>query len=181
MKEVVDELIRAAIHRPQRGLFALVDAARDAAVYEAVMQPGVQAHCLYVEELPDELARSAPYVVDLERSAGFVDRFREAWGRSWGVLARSSATLEEVRRHFKGLNVVRGPDGQRLLFRYYDPRVLRVYLPTCTPGELAQVFGPVTELITEGVDSAALSFAFDGVTMTIARHDGSIADLEEEP
>lgn len=180
MKEAVDHLIRAAIHRPRRGLFALLDAARDPAVYEAVAQPGVEARCLYVEELPDELARAAPYIVDLDQSVGFIDRFREAWGESWGVLARSSASLDELRRHFKRLNVVQGPDGQRLLFRYYDPRVLRVYLPTCTQSELAQFFGPVTELVTEGEDCAAVRFAFDGGTLSVARHEGSTPHLEEE-
>jgi hypothetical protein len=181
MKEVVDRLIHAAIHRPQRGLFALLDAARDPEVYEAVMEPGVEARCLYVEELPDELARAAPYIVDLDRSVGFVQRLREAWGKSWGILARSSASLDELRRHFKGLNIVQGPDGQRLLFRYYDPRVLRVYLPPCTPGELAQVFGPVTELVTEGDDCPAIRFTFDGEALSIARHDGPTPHLEEEP
>ena len=29
------------------------------------------------------------------------------------------------------------------MFRYYDPRVLRVYLPTCTPDELEMLFGPI--------------------------------------
>jgi hypothetical protein len=33
-----------------------------------------------------------------------------------------------------------------LLFRYYDPRVLRVYLPSCRPSELETVFGPVVSV-----------------------------------
>ncbi len=31
-----------------------------------------------------------------------------------------------------------------LVFRYYDPRVLRVYLPTCSPAEFARFFGPIS-------------------------------------
>lgn len=181
MKEIVDRLIRAAIRSGSReGLFALVDAARDPEIYDALVQPGVEARCLYVEELPEELARAAPYVVDLDRSDSFVSRFHDAWGASWGVLARTSADIDALRRHFKGLNIVRGPDGQRLLFRYYDPRVLRVYLPTCTTLELAQVFGPVTELITEGEDCAAITFSFDGRTLSAVRHTGSHAEEMEE-
>lgn len=173
MKELVDRLVRATLERGDReGLFALVDAARDPGIYDALMEPGVEARCLYTEALPEALARAAPYLVDLDRSALFTDRFREAWGRSWGVLVRSSAELDALRRHFKSLNVVRGPDGQRLLFRYYDPRVLRVYLPTCTRDELAQVFGPVRALITEGEDSVALRFTFDGQALSSQRYDG---------
>lgn len=41
-----------------------------------------------------------------------------------------------------------------MLFRFYDPRVLRLYLPTCTSTELEQVFGPVGTFFTE--DAAAI-------------------------
>lgn len=173
MKDLVDRLIRATVERDAReGLFALVDAARDPGIYDALLAPGVEVRCLYTEALPEPLARAAPYIVDLDRSEHFTERFRQAWGRSWGVLVRSSADLDTLRRHFKSLNVVRGPDGQRLLFRYYDPRVLRVYLPTCTRDELAQVFGPVRALVTEGEDRGALGFTFDGQALSSRRYGG---------
>jgi len=37
-----------------------------------------------------------------------------------------------------------------MVFRYYDPRVLRVYLPTCVRSELRTVFGPIERFWTEG-------------------------------
>jgi hypothetical protein len=46
--------------------------------------------------------------------------------------------------------MVKDYKGRRLLFRYYDPRVLRVYLPTCLPNELETVFGPVKAYLVEG-------------------------------
>jgi hypothetical protein len=36
-----------------------------------------------------------------------------------------------------------------MVFRYYDPRVLRVYLPTCVTAELRTVFGPIECFWTE--------------------------------
>jgi hypothetical protein len=39
--------------------------------------------------------------------------------------------------------------GKPLYFRYYDPRVLRVYLPTCNESELEKVFGDVSHFIIE--------------------------------
>jgi hypothetical protein len=45
--------------------------------------------------------------------------------------------------------VVRDSSGNRLVFRYYDPRVLRVYLPTCVTAELRTVFGPIEGFWTE--------------------------------
>ncbi len=37
-----------------------------------------------------------------------------------------------------------------LYFRYYDPRVMRVYLPTCNAQELAAMFGPIQFYVLEG-------------------------------
>jgi hypothetical protein len=36
-----------------------------------------------------------------------------------------------------------------MLFRYYDPRVMRTYLPTCNSDELAAIFGPVDSFLVE--------------------------------
>jgi hypothetical protein len=42
-------------------------------------------------------------------------------------------------------------DGERVFFRFYDPRVLRVYLPTCEDeANLRSVFGPVGRFYMEG-------------------------------
>ena len=39
---------------------------------------------------------------------------------------------------------------ENLYFRYYDPRVLRIYLPACNKEELATIFGPVRRYVLEG-------------------------------
>jgi hypothetical protein len=56
-------------------------------------------------------------------------------------------------RHFL---IVHTSDGKAYYFRYYDPRVLRPYLPTCTAGELTEFFGPIQTWIAEGEDPGAL-------------------------
>ena len=48
--------------------------------------------------------------------------------------------------------MVQGPEGENLYFRYYDPRVLRIYLPTCNQEEMATLFGPVTAYLLEDKD-----------------------------
>ncbi len=56
-----------------------------------------------------------------------------------------------------------------MIFRYYDPRVLRVYLPTCLAPELRTVFGPVRRFLLESEDPALmLEYRFDGFKL-IAR------------
>ncbi len=47
-------------------------------------------------------------------------------------------------------------EGKPLYFRYYDPRVLRAYLPTCNESELQTVFGPVNHYYAEGKEQNQL-------------------------
>jgi len=67
-----------------------------------------------------------------------------------------------IRRHLRKLLSVRGPKGEILLFRYYDPRVLRAYLPTCRPEELETVFGPIDRFwLEDDTPETILEFRFD--------------------
>jgi len=66
------------------------------------------------------------------------------------VFVIAATGFEALRRHFRTFLRVRGPEGQVLYFRWYDPRVLRVYLPTCIAAEIAQVYGPVARYVCEG-------------------------------
>lgn len=64
--------------------------------------------------------------------------------------------------------MVKDAKGGHLYFRYYDPRVLRVYLPTCNAQELGFVFGPLDSFVLEGEDpSAVLRFSRDGEELRV--------------
>jgi hypothetical protein len=57
-----------------------------------------------------------------------------------------------------------------LIFRYYDPRLLRVYLPTCRPAELETFFGPIDTFLTEGEDGGEmLEFRREGNRLVQSR------------
>lgn len=61
-----------------------------------------------------------------------------------------------MRRHLTTLLEVRSPDRKKLFFRYYDPRVLQVFLPTCDSAQLRQVFGPIDRFDMKAADSTQL-------------------------
>jgi hypothetical protein len=66
------------------------------------------------------------------------------------MFLKCDAHANTLKRHLRGFLMVRDPAGKRLVFRYYDPRVLRVYLPTCVDEELQSFFGPIGCFWTEG-------------------------------
>ena len=136
---------------PPPRLHALVDPARDPEINAELATAGLRTICLYGSELPRELAAVAPHLVPL----GTDDRFGRIFasrgrGRAWGVLIASHAPPELLAEHLTSLTRARLPSGREVLFRYYDPRVLRSYLPTCTSDELDRVFGPIEALLVEG-------------------------------
>ena len=124
-------------------LYMLLDAARDPKIYPAVKQFGRKSYrSLFPVKAVQDLATVAPYLLQLDRRTKATKALLEdAWGRSWGVFLESSDTLEAIQQHFQGLLLVKDETGRPLHFRYYDPRVLRIFLPTCNDAELQAVLG----------------------------------------
>jgi len=115
------------------------------------MYSGGESECLFAGDLAPELRAASPFLVRLE----FDDKtsirlIEESWGKSWAVFLNADLGLRTLRKHLRTLFRVRDPQGRYCLFRYYDPRVLRVYLPECTPGEVEAFTGPVRKWWAEG-------------------------------
>jgi hypothetical protein len=139
-------------------VWAVLDAARSPAVYAALIESRLEFRCLYEGPIPRELERVAPQLVELLPNHRLARRLLgPAWGGAWGVLLRIEDP-SNLRHHLRKLLKVKTEDGRTLLFRWYDPRVLRVYAPTCTAREWQQFNGPVAGWMLEGAaaDSAQL-------------------------
>jgi len=145
-------------------VWMILDGARDRRIYGALLDTYLNCSCLYSGPLAPELELAAPYLVQLEYEERDTRRLiGRAWGNSWGVFLRCDAAMAKLRRHLRSFLIVRDARGGRLVFRYYDPRVLRAYLPTCTREELRTVYGPIGCFWAE--DAAGehlLEFRFDG-------------------
>lgn len=149
-------------------VWAILDGARDDQIFPSVRDSGLDYACLYSGTLPRELRVVAPYLVELDPENPITGRLLErAWGNSWGVFMQVG-NAARLRHHLKGFLRVRGESGQKMMFRYYDPRVLRVYLPTCNPVELRTIFGPIQSFLLEAPDPAEMiEFTFDGTRLDI--------------
>ena len=165
----VEELLAALFPAPPEDgspvleVYAILDGARDERIFRAVYESGLEYACLLSGDLPTELMEAAPYLVRLKKGDPFVRMLlEEGWGESWGVFAQTRADLETMRRHCRRILRAKDEEGNGLFFRWYDPRVLRVYLPTCTEGELKEVFGPVGGWVVEGECGEGRLFSLKG-------------------
>lgn len=105
---------------------------------------------LYRGEAEEDLSDVAPYLFTFENGSPFANWFLEnGWGNSWGILVKSDFSFEELRSHFRRFLLVKTDDGAELYFRFYDPRVLRIFLPTCDKEQLQEFFGPIESFICE--------------------------------
>lgn len=134
-------------------LYAIVDAARGERILELLHESVEDCYSLYEGPQGVALAEVAPYLVSLPRKDSWLLEalVQEGWGAHWGVFLTSAAPARLVRRHFRKFLMVEaeGVEG-RLYFRYYDPRVLGAFLPSCPPGTREEFFGDIEGFIFSG-------------------------------
>jgi hypothetical protein len=134
-------------------LYALLDASREPSVLKVILESKEEHQSLYEGAQGAQLAHFAPYLIRIPPKSALLDTLvNQAWSKSWGVFLTCDKPLKDLRTHFRHFLTVKLPDGQQVYFRYYDPRVLRLFLPTCLPDETTQFFGPVKQFLVEAED-----------------------------
>ena len=141
----------------RRDVWAVYDCARDPQVWSSLYASSLQRECLYAGALHPALERVAPYLVQLELDDRHtIKMLNRGWGQSWGIFLKSGTSAESLRKHLRKFLRVRGPGGKTLVFRYYDPRVMRIFLPTCSGPQLDELFGPIDCIASEDANPAQM-------------------------
>ena len=124
-------------------LYAVIDSCDEPSVPKKVAEVGPErAVSLYRGSAEEQYERIAPYLFKVDD--GVFDWIeKKLWPSPWGIFAAADVSLEEMRTHFRHFLTVKGTDGKKYLFRFYDPRILPGFLQSCNSGELANFFGPV--------------------------------------
>ncbi|HVZ33234.1 MAG TPA: DUF4123 domain-containing protein [Polyangiaceae bacterium] len=132
-------------------LFALLDAARAPRVMQLLLTHGEVYYSLYDGPEAERYAEVAPYLVELPPMSRLTEALvREHWGQSLGCFLFAQADFKSVRRQLRKFLLVEGEGAKKVYFRFYDPRVLRTFLPTCSAEECATFFGPIGHFVIEG-------------------------------
>lgn len=133
--------------------YLLFDAARAEMNLYTAQELNPNNQSLYRGSAVEDLAGIAPYLFTIKPNTPFADwYFKEGWNNSWGTLLSTNASFDDIYKHFRKFLMVKTEDGEQLYFRFYDPRVLRIFLPTCDRQQLVEIFGPVIKFFCEDED-----------------------------
>ena len=150
--EAINALTQLLWMSPQDKVYCVLDGASCPNLLDRLYaDPRPEFECLYRGDLAPDMAEVAPYLVALDRGSKFAEWvITYGWGNHWGLFAVANCDLRDLRFHLRKLNIMYGPEGKPMMFRYYYPRVLRAFLPTCGPEQVRQLFGPVERFVAEG-------------------------------
>jgi pSer/pThr/pTyr-binding forkhead associated (FHA) protein len=130
-------------------LYAVIDAARDDELGPQLASRGYELYTLFEGDWAASLGHVGPCLVPATEVEVLLESFSESVGEHIGILLESTADLENLLSHLRSVFVVQDEEDQEFFFRYYDPRVLTTFLPTCTPEQLREFFGPIERIYVE--------------------------------
>jgi hypothetical protein len=152
-------------------LYAVLDAAHDSKILAVLSKYKCEYISLFDIEKAPELVRFAPYIVALPAASPAIEPLVDlGWGNDWGIYLTSTASGGELIQFLRRLLISTQPDGQEVLLRFYDPRVLRTLLSHAAPQQWSYFFGPVRSyLVADGKPQIAIGFAV--TQQGLERHD----------
>lgn len=97
--------------------------------------------CLYSGKLEPDMEEVAPYLVKLQQDSIFTNwLIKEGWDNHWSIFVESELDFKALRKQIRKLLLVKSPEGETLVFRFYDPRVMSIFLPTCDGDQADELF-----------------------------------------
>jgi Domain of unknown function (DUF4123) len=153
--------------------YAILDGAVVRQLPDAFEAMRVPHACLFRGETDPLVLTRAPWLVKLEPGTeALAWILREGWGRNWGMFAAvpRDTKFDEVLEHFRQFIQVRLPDGRIVFFRFYDPRVQRLFVPSCDAAQAALLFSLPLAWMCESEEGASL--------ITCTEKDGAVQRSE---
>lgn len=132
-------------------MFAVVDSARDDRILILVRESVERYQSLYEGVEGEALGHVAPYLVELPRGSALLQRLvQEGWENRWMSFIEADLSFKEMRRHLRRFLMVADADTRKkMYFRFYDPVVLRSFVPTTTVKQRAEFFGEIKAFFVE--------------------------------
>lgn len=137
--------------QPGERLYGIVDACQDKDLaFEARDRFKLPIRMLFQGNAAQYMDEVAPYLIPIDPASDYLESWAQRWGKNVGILLTTPADPTKLLRHLRDIFVVQDESGQNYFFRFYDPRVLRPFMPTCTAEEAVKFFGPIHTWFSEG-------------------------------
>lgn len=110
------------------------------------LEPDPEFHRLYERTRYAELAEAGPALIATDHGSLLSQHFKEHWAASAGVTLTSRAPKDELIQHLTSLVHASVSGGVSVLFRYYDPRILYLWLTDIDDDQRDTILGPVEQV-----------------------------------
>lgn len=124
------------LERRHAALYAVADAAVLQGLLEPLYALGHRHFaCLLPGALEPDVAHVAPYLIALAPDSPAIAWLEARLTLPWGYVVETTLPLRPLQLHLRRFSETRGPQGEDLLFRFWDPRILRVMPSILTPAQ----------------------------------------------
>jgi hypothetical protein len=138
--------------------YIVLDAARVGITLHDILAKSSKSENLYSGHLKKDLEFVAPYLCALEKDSELLNWIKEDIKNCDKLIfIYSAAPFDALLSHLKKFIVVVA-DKEEFYFRFYDPVVLPIFLPTCTVEQIRAFFGIIQDFYC--VDGAKICCFF---------------------
>jgi hypothetical protein len=133
-------------------LYAVLDTARSWRIQELLRQNIEVSRSLFDGARGESMSEVAPHIAGpLRDDSELLEALlREGFGARWGIFVATSENLDATRRHLRRFLIVEREDtGDKLYFRFYDPKVVSVFLASATPRQSSHFLLPFRAVLVE--------------------------------
>ncbi len=142
------KLLKDTLSIPQTRTYCVLDGAAVKDLPKRLFEMKPPNYCLLRGELTPDMVHVAPYVALMIPNDEFSNWVIEnCFAGNKGIFVQTRFSIKEMRKHFRALVTVYDELGNPMLFRFYDPRVFRKFLPTCDADQVKTFFGNVDRFL----------------------------------
>ena len=127
-------------------------------------------HSLYLTTQYAALAQSGPVLAAVEPNSALANFFAEEWQEKAGVWLESEADEAVLVAHLRSLIHVELEGEVTAFFRYYDPRIARLWLANLPAAERDRLMGPVRLIRLPNEDGSSLTLRQENPDQPLASY-----------
>lgn len=163
------EKIKGNLFSERLNSYAVIDGAACPELRFKIYDWEPQSVCLWSGELEPDLQEVAPYMVLLDRDSSFTNwLISQGWNNNWNIYINSALEFKAFKKQIRKLLRVKSPEGKNMVFRFYDPRVLDVFLTGLESEQTEEFFQGINTIYYQkspvsfcAIDKENNSFTFE--------------------